>query len=122
MFGAGDTRLAALEDLRKKFDQSKAAKKELPRPGTKIPVQFAATTRVDRHADLARDFITRVRGLEWAFISDESSLGGFHAEEANGALVQRIHDIYGVDVADVSNGNLADIFDRIAGKANSRTL
>jgi predicted RNase H-like HicB family nuclease len=117
MFGAGETRSEALEDLRKKFEQRKAQKERLPRPGTKVPVQFATVTRVNQHAELAKDFTRRVLELEWAWVSDESSLGDFHGEETNDTLIQRIRSTYGVDVSDIPGGNLAEIFDRIAAKA-----
>ena len=114
MFGAGNTRQEALEDLRNRFEQFKATNKELPRPGTKVPIQFSARNRVDRHPELAKDFIRRILGLEWAWVSDESSLWEFHDAGTNDALIQTIRNTYGVDVSDISNGNLADIFDRIA--------
>lgn len=119
MLGAGDTRQEAFEDLRKCFEQFKATNKELPRPGTKVPIQFASRTRVDRHSELAKDFIQSIFGLEWAWISDESSLSDFHEEESDDALVERIRTKYGVDVSDISSGNLADIFDRIAATSTN---
>lgn len=119
MSGGGNTRQEALEDLRHRFEQFKATNKELPGPGTKVPIQFAARTRVDRHAKLAKDFIERILGLEWAWISDESSLSDFHEEETDEALVQKIRTTYGVDVSDISSGNLAEIFDRIAASSTN---
>ena len=119
MSGGGNTRQEALEDLRNRFEQRKATNKELPRPGTKVPIQFAARTRADRHAELVKDFIERILGLEWAWISDESSLSDFHEEETDEALVQKIRTTYGVDVSDISSGNLADIFDKIAASSTS---
>jgi hypothetical protein len=52
-------------------------------------------------------------GIDWAWISDESSLWDFHGSETSDKFVEEIHGIYGVDISDVSSGNLADIFDRI---------
>jgi len=120
MLGGGDTPLQAYENLRKTFEQFKAINKDLPRPGTKVPLNFATRSRVDQHAELAKDFIKRVLGIEWAWISDESSLGDFHDEESNDKLVQKIRSTYGVDVANIAGGNLADILDRIAEEANPK--
>jgi hypothetical protein len=92
-------------------------KKDLPRPGTRVPIQFAASIRVNPHARLARDFAKRVLGVEWAWISDESSLSDFSSEGTNDPFVQQIRAVYGVDVSDIPSGNLADILDRIAQKA-----
>jgi hypothetical protein len=61
----------------------------------------------------------RVLRLDWAWISDESSLWDFHHQETNAALVAKIREVYGVDVSDIESANLADILDRIA--ANQRS-
>jgi hypothetical protein len=119
MSGSADTRLEALEQLRKNFDRWRAAKPKLPRPGTKVPIEFAASDRVGQHSELAKDFIKRVLDIDWAWISDESSLWDFHGDETNEALIDKIRLIYGVDVSDISNGSLADIFDRIAKSMDS---
>lgn len=85
----------------------------LPRPGTDVPIQFASTAGVKAHDTLLQDFIHRVLQLEWAFISDESTLWHFHTGDSNDAYVARIHQIYGVDVSDIADATIADILDRI---------
>jgi hypothetical protein len=113
MSGYENTRLEALEEVRKNFNQFKATKRSLPRPGTKVPVEFAVSHRVCQHSELAKDFVQRVHELDWAWITDESSLWDFHHDESNQRLIDKIHHVYGVDVSDISSGNLAGIFDRI---------
>jgi hypothetical protein len=76
-------------------------------------LNFASNERVGRHAELAKDFVKRVLGVDWAWISDESSLWDFHGEETNQSLVKKICEVYDVDFSNISSGNLADIFDRI---------
>jgi len=44
MSGGGNTRLEALEEVRKNFDRFKATGKKLPRPGTKVPIEFVLET------------------------------------------------------------------------------
>jgi len=114
MSGHGNTKQEALAELRRRFEQYKAREKKLPRPGTKVPIEFADSRRVEQYPELAKDFFQEILGVEWAWISDESSLGDFHGEETNDRFVEKIRRVYGVDVADISNGNLADIFERIA--------
>jgi hypothetical protein len=113
MAGSANSKSEALEELRKNFDRFKATKPSLPRPGTKVPIEFAASERVGQHSELGKDFVKRVLDVEWAWISDESSLWDFHDDETNERLTDNIRRIYGVDVSDISSGNLADIFDRI---------
>ena len=115
--GGGDSKSEALAAIRKNVDEFKHNNK-LPRPGTKVLVQFASTKRVDGHSALAKDFIKRVLELDWAFISDESSLWDFHEKETNDALLEKIRSIYGVDVSDISTGKLVDVFDRIAANSH----
>jgi hypothetical protein len=122
MSGSADTRQGALEELRKNFYRFKATKPSLPRPGTKVPIEFADSGRVGRHSELAKDFVKRVLDIDWAWISDESSLWDFHGDETNKALTDKIRRIYGVDVSGISNGNLADIFDRIAQNTVTHNL
>ena len=111
--GAGGSKSEALADLRKNFDEFKLNNR-LPRPGTRVRVQFASTNRVDGHLALAKDFLKRILDLDWAWISDESCLSDFHTQETDGFLIEKIRAVYAVDVSDISNGNLAEIFDRIA--------
>ena len=113
MMGLGATREAALLDLREHLENYRKTRGKLPRPGVHVPIEFAASTRVDSHKELQHDFIKRVLDLPWAFISDESSLGDFHEEETDDTLVERIRSIYGVDVSDIKSGNLAEILEKI---------
>jgi predicted RNase H-like HicB family nuclease len=114
----GDSREEALNNLRAKFLARKAKlvkeRKPLPRPGTEVPIEFASQERVNVHPELTKDFINRVLGLPWAFISDGSSLWDFHTEENNNALFAKIREVYSVDVSDIESGNLGEILDRIA--------
>jgi hypothetical protein len=116
--GFGDSKEEALSDLRSSFASRKAKLKDdgkpLPRPGTKVPIQFASQVRVNAHPDLTQDFIERVLGFEWAFISDESSLWDFHSNETNEILLVKIKDVYGVNVEDIQSARIWEILDRIA--------
>jgi hypothetical protein len=116
--GSGDTADEALADLQRNFEQQKAAKhtnhQQLPRPGTHVELEFAANERVAAHRELADDFIQRVLEMEWAYITDASSLWHFHGEETNDSLVLKVKDVYGVDISDIESGRLYEIFDRIA--------
>jgi len=62
---------------------------------------------------LSEDFIRKVLDLDWAWISDESSLWDFHMEQDNQALYAKIWEIYGVDVSDIQSARLWEILDRI---------
>ena len=116
--GGGDTEREALQELEKAFARVKSerakAKQRLPRPGKHVPIEFASQQRVGAHPELADDFIRRVLNLDWAFISDGSSLWDFHHAETNAALIARIKEVYGVDVSDIESAKLSEILERIA--------
>jgi hypothetical protein len=114
MMGAGNTKQEALADLRKICENFNASGRTPPRPGVRVPIEFASSSRLDMHAESRADFTRRVLELPWAFLSDESSLTDFHEDETNDVLVEKIRTVYGVDVSDIPDGNLADIFERIA--------
>jgi hypothetical protein len=115
--GTGGSKPEALQSLEAAFEVVKAERRisgdPLPRPGTRVPIKFASCDRVDSHLDLKVDFVHRVLGFEWAFISDESSLWDFHDDETNDALIAKIREVYGVDVSDIESANVWEILDRI---------
>jgi len=115
--GTGETRADALADLRSTFQNVCAARsrdgKPLPRPGVEVPLEFACRDRIEAVHELADDFIHRVLGFEWAFISDESSLWDFHTETTNEAFVTKIREVYCVDVTDLESAHLCEILERI---------
>jgi hypothetical protein len=118
--GEGDTEWEALQELERRFaavtvNRTKA-KKSLPRPGTHVPIEFASCERISAHRELAEDFVKRVLNLDWAWISDESSLWDFHHSENNRALISKIEEVYGVDVSDIESARIAEILERIASK------
>ena len=51
--------------------------------------------------------------MDWAWISDESSLWDFHGELTNDHLYAKIKEVYGVDVSDIESARLWMIFRRI---------
>ncbi len=115
--GCGDTREEALQELSCIFEAIKTRKKEtekpLPRPGTRVPIEFAPQHRVNANPELAQDFIHRVLEMDSAWISDESSLWDFHTVETNDTYYAKIKKIYGVDVSDINSARLCEIFERI---------
>jgi hypothetical protein len=121
--GGGDSREEALQKLSDTFAAAKAKKREkgklLPRPGTRVPIEFVTQERVNAHTELSDDFIHRVLEMESAWISDESILWDFHTGETNDLYCARIKKIYGVDVSDIKSARLCEIFDRIVAARKS---
>jgi hypothetical protein len=120
MTGGGETEQEALEALEKNFTAAKIVKakgkRRFPRPGTHAPIELASRARVGRCPELEADFIRRVLNLEWAFISDESSLWDFHHAETNEELIAKIRKVYGIDASDIESARISEILERIDEK------
>jgi hypothetical protein len=116
MTGTGETRQEAHQDLAQRLEERRAHGPSLPRPGTKVPILFVATERVDMYPDIADRFLREVMGFTSGgpvFISDQSCLGDFGIGAGPDKYVEKIRQVFGVDVSDIESGNLADIFERI---------
>jgi hypothetical protein len=111
--GSGDTPSAAKESFGTVRNRWLEDGKPLVRPGMSWPVESASQEQVNEYEALSEDFIHRVLDLDWAWISDESSLWDFHAESDNSRLNAKVMEVYGVDVSDIQSGRLAAIFERI---------
>jgi hypothetical protein len=116
MFGPGQTKEEALAELRSKFEDYKNSGKKLPRPGTEVAIVRSPTTQIQQYEGLAVDFFDKILKADYyeCFISDDSSLWDFHLGESNRLLHRRIALYYKVDISDIENGNLVEIFKRIS--------
>ena len=87
----------------------------MPRPGTKVALEYTSTRYIDSYEEIARDVLTNVLDLDYdgCFISDESSLLDFPFFDSLEEPIAKIKQLYGVDVSDIKGGNLVDIFERI---------
>jgi hypothetical protein len=125
--GLGPSEAEAYADLAKNLKAIRKNRESMPRPGTHVPIQFAATDRVEKTPGLLDDFNERVLLFtknDPVFISDDSSLSDFGDDAKVKELVQRIKIVYSVDVSDIANepGNIATIIERIekAGEPPAR--
>ena len=114
--GFGNTREESLESLRKNFEGYVSSGKKLPRPGTfkKIEVEFASREKISQFEEFEDQFVRDILGIEWALMTDESSLWDFHTDENNDSLYGKICEIYGVDVSGVEGAKIVDILAIIA--------
>lgn len=117
VMGSGNTPEEALASLRVNFEALKRTGKQegttLVRPGSHSRIEFASQEKVSINEALSNDFIERILELEWAWISDESTLWDFHTELSNASLHAKILKVYGVDVSDIDPAKLWEIFERI---------
>lgn len=117
--GSGDATEEATGALRANFEARRARFIEegrtIPRPGVHVPIEIASQEQISAQGELADDFIHRVLGLDWAIVTDKSSLWDFHTDTNNETLYAKIREVYGVDVSDIESALVCEILDRIAG-------
>jgi hypothetical protein len=89
-----------------------------PLKGKKI--ELAPTTGIEAFVDIYEEFIERVFGFQPGeyLITDESSLHDFIGMEdfTLSDIHRTVQEVYGVDISDIKNGNLLEIFRRIQGR------
>jgi hypothetical protein len=111
--GTGGTAAEALQDLKMAFERSREEDGSVPRPGKRVPLKFAADDRIAQNSVLTEEFIREVLGTEWALITDESSLWHFTMGNSLEEYYEKIQSLFGLDVTDIKDGNIAAILERV---------
>lgn len=112
----GDTVSVAIENLRTDLIEY-AKENQPPRPGSKVPIQFAKSNRVEKHKEIAVDFFDKIIGISYydCFVSDFSSLFDFDLD--NEETLEKIKNEYEIEPKD--DFLLADIFEQIKNKESA---
>jgi hypothetical protein len=77
-------------------------------------IEFATQTNINRNKTLAQEFVYRIFDIQGAWISDESILWDFDPEATEEDIHLKIKNAYGIDVSDITSGNIVEIIERIA--------
>lgn len=112
--GSGETAQAAMESLGERFDRARESGPSMPRPGTRVPLEFASQERIAANSALAVEFMQIVLGHNEAWITDESSLWDFTLEDSLDIYYARIRAVYGLDLSGIADESIAEILERIA--------
>jgi hypothetical protein len=118
MVGCGQTKEEALENLHRNFEARRAKRPSLPRPGTRVPIEFASSVQIEEYEAIAREFFSEILGKEYDgfLITDESSLWDLYGPVINETIeyyYEKIQQKFGVDVSDLEDAKLSMIFRRI---------
>ncbi|MCH7958951.1 MAG: hypothetical protein IID08_02400 [Candidatus Hydrogenedentes bacterium] len=114
--GLGESKEEAYKNLSANFDAIKESRKQLPRPGTHAPIEYAATDLLEKNWAIVSQIIEEVLGfqVEEVFVSDESSLLDFSEDKDISEYQIKINRIFGVDVTHINSENIVDIAEYIA--------
>ena len=122
MVAHGESPEKALSKLEISFNLYKVDNDLLPRPGTKVPLQFASTENIDRFEKTAVDFFKRVLNMNFyeGFYSDGTILAYFEppdnlekTKEMKANIINKTLLLYNVDITDIYDEEIWRIFDRI---------
>lgn len=110
--GVGETRAQALSDLANSLAAVKERHRQLPRPGTGLPIEFAPMDEIERYWGVVSRIVSEV--LEYdpedIFITDGSSLWDFaFTEDAMEGFHSKIRKVFGVDVSHIESGNIVEV-------------
>jgi len=116
LVGLGDTKALAFDSLSEAFSTYKKNQAVLPRPGTIVPLQIAATTELEQLEDIAVHFFPAVLGYDFhgILVTDESSVFDFGVDEK--PILETIYTLYHLQLNELGDGNIVRILKAI--KAN----
>jgi predicted RNase H-like HicB family nuclease len=125
MVGHGSTKELAIESLKEHFLMYKDNNEKVPRPGTNVPLKFASTEKIDMYEEIAVDFFRKVFNADYydGFFSDQSWLGYLESliddefEQPKEVIIERVKEIYQVDITDIYDKPLWMIFECIEERA-----
>ena len=121
MLGYGETEEQAIAELKKMFTLYAQNNKELPEPGSSVPVQFASTTMISRYEKIAADYFKRILDMDYrqTLCTDGSRLADFEpldeagANQKRTAIIKSTLAVYGVNITSTYGSPLYLIFEQI---------
>jgi hypothetical protein len=125
MNGLGPTKSIALRELKEMFEIHVQAEGYKPRPGIKVPIEFAKTDEVRKNYGLLIDFIEKILGFsreDPVFISDKATLWNFSTDDNLEEYYKKIEEVYGEDVRGIKDANIAKILDQIARQSGAEEM
>ncbi len=120
--GFGETKAAAVEDLRSRFSAVKM-NYPLPRPGSRVHIQFGMERPVvNRHWKIANAVIVAAMGPNHpnVAVTDESTLKELCGDDLR-ACQARLREQFGIDASRIVDGNIARIVQLIVESQAGKT-
>jgi len=83
-------------------------------------IEFASTVLTEQYEEIADHFFPAIFGITSFMLTDESSLDDFNFFIVDGKIereehrgMKKVEEVYGVDISDVEDLNLNEIFKRL---------
>ncbi len=110
--GIGNTKEEARQDLINNY-RNYLKEYTAPRPGVRVPVHYADTSRIDALEEIAVGFFEKILHINYynCFISDQSSIFDFGKDEVE--TLRQINTIYKLGLPELGDGNIVRILELI---------
>ena len=119
MIGHGKNFKEAFGRLCEKFDLYKKNNEYLPKPWERKELEFASDEKILKNESFAVEFFDKILGMDFykGFFSDETYLEHFYCdvdddkkERIKKGIIEKVKSYYGVDIRDVYDFALPDVF------------
>ncbi len=110
--GLGQSKESAFADLQTKFENYRNGN-ALSRPGTKVPLQFSDTGKIDAFGDFAYEFVEETYGVMPFFMSDLTSMSDFGTPEELEEMHAAILKLYSFNSREYESRPLWELLDAI---------
>ena len=123
MVGYGKNFKEAFGKLCENFDLYKKNNEYLPKPWERKRLEFASDEKILKNESFAVEFFDKILGMDFykGFFSDETYLEHFYCDDdkegiTKKGIIEKVKSYYGVDIGDVYDSSLPDIFQFIIDK------
>lgn len=125
MIGYGKNFKEAFGMLCENFDLYKRNNECLPRPWERKELEFASDEKIRKNERFAVEFFDKILGMDFyeGFYSDETYLEHFYCDvdddkkgRIKKGIIEKVKSYYGVDIREVYDFALADVFQFIIDK------
>ena len=89
----------------------------LPKPWERKELEFASDEKILKNESFAVEFFDKILGMDFykGFFSDETYLEHFYCDDdkegiTKKGIIEKVKSYYGVDIGDVYDSSLPDIF------------
>ncbi|MCW3074538.1 MAG: hypothetical protein JWP69_1607 [Flaviaesturariibacter sp.] len=115
MLGLGNTKEEAYHYLESSFNRY-SQKKPAPRPGTKVPIEFASRDKIAALEEIAISFFDEILHLDYyeCLVTDESTLEDFRKHDDE--TFQLINAFYHLNLDQSKDGNLVNILTQVSDR------
>lgn len=117
MAGIGNTTEEAYKNLEENLENYRKKYLILPRPGKKVPVEFASCDEIGKYEKIEKEYFEKVIGMSSydCFTTDETRISDFWGIGIDeNTVIIKTKEIYGLDISNIIEEPLVEILKYIS--------